>query len=267
AGSLPAGLSLSSGGVLSGTPSAAGNSTLTVTATDSSGGTAATVSHAFTLTVAAAAVVAPVANGTTQAIAYNSGTAGSTAVTLSLAGGTATSVAIATTPAHGTVTVSGMSVTYLPNANYVGTDSFAYTASNSGGTSAPATVTLTIAAPSLTAAAAAPVTLTENSQSASFAVVTVTGGVAPLVYSVSPVLPAGLSLNSAEGQISGSPTVSVDDAVYTMTITDGAGQPSGVVFHLTVRAPVATVSVTPATLPAARQGSVYSVTFSATGGA
>lgn len=38
-GSLPAGLSLSSGGVLSGTPSGSGNYNFTVTATDSSGGT------------------------------------------------------------------------------------------------------------------------------------------------------------------------------------------------------------------------------------
>jgi uncharacterized repeat protein (TIGR03803 family) len=47
AGSLPAGLTLSSAGVLSGTPTAAGSSSFTVTATDSTG---ATGSQAYTLT-------------------------------------------------------------------------------------------------------------------------------------------------------------------------------------------------------------------------
>jgi uncharacterized repeat protein (TIGR03803 family) len=46
AGSLPAGLTLSSGGVLSGTPTIAGSSSFTVTATDSTG---ATGSQAYTL--------------------------------------------------------------------------------------------------------------------------------------------------------------------------------------------------------------------------
>ncbi|WP_439709417.1 putative Ig domain-containing protein [Cupriavidus pauculus] len=51
AGSLPAGMTLSSGGALSGTPTARGSFSFTVTATDSSGGS---VSRTYTLAVAAA---------------------------------------------------------------------------------------------------------------------------------------------------------------------------------------------------------------------
>ncbi|MGI5243957.1 ExeM/NucH family extracellular endonuclease [Dactylosporangium sp. CA-139066] len=55
---LPAGLSVSSGGVVSGTPSAAGTSSVTVTATDSTG---ATGSATFGWTVNAATTVVPIA--------------------------------------------------------------------------------------------------------------------------------------------------------------------------------------------------------------
>jgi large repetitive protein len=48
-GSLPAGLSLASGGTISGTPTAAASSTFTVTVTDSSGFTG---SQAFTIIIA-----------------------------------------------------------------------------------------------------------------------------------------------------------------------------------------------------------------------
>jgi len=53
-------------------------------------------------------------------------------------------------PSHGaaSVTGSGTSVTYTPNAGYLGSDSFSYTISN-GTQSASATVTMTVAAPVL----------------------------------------------------------------------------------------------------------------------
>lgn len=50
-------------------------------------------------------------------------------------------------PSHGSVTLNGTTATYVPNPGYFGTDSFTYTASGIGGTSAPATVSLTVAAP------------------------------------------------------------------------------------------------------------------------
>ena len=50
---------------------------------------------------------------------------------------------------------------------------------------------------------------------------TVTGTVTS--YSVSPALPAGLSLNASNGQISGTPTVSAAPATYTVTATNSGG--------------------------------------------
>ncbi|MGI9539130.1 MAG: putative Ig domain-containing protein, partial [Miltoncostaeaceae bacterium] len=42
-------------------------------------------------------------------------------------------------------------------------------------------------------------------------------------YSVSPALPAGLSIDSSTGEISGTPTVTAASATYTVTLTDAAG--------------------------------------------
>jgi hypothetical protein len=54
----------------------------------------------------------------------------------------ATGVAVAATAAHGTAIASGTAISYTPGAGYIGPDSFTYTASNAGGTSAPATVSV-----------------------------------------------------------------------------------------------------------------------------
>src|SRR3546814_7222472 len=70
---------------------------------------------------------------------------------------------IGTAPAHGTVSVSGKTVTYTPSSTYYGgADSFTYTATNPGGASAPATVTITIGAPAAPTAAAKSVTTPYN---------------------------------------------------------------------------------------------------------
>src|SRR3546814_12709610 len=55
--------------------------------------------------------------------------------------------AVATAPAHGTASVAGDIVAYTPAAGYFGADSFTYTATGPGGTSAPATVSLTVGTP------------------------------------------------------------------------------------------------------------------------
>ena len=56
-----------------------------------------------------------------------------------------TSVAPASAPAHGTIVQTGTLITYTPARGYSGPDSFTYTASGPGGTSAPATVSISVA--------------------------------------------------------------------------------------------------------------------------
>src|SRR5690606_39023513 len=47
-------------------------------------------------------------------------------------------------PAHGTLSGSGATRTYTPDLDFHGSDSFTYTASDGGGVSAPATVSITV---------------------------------------------------------------------------------------------------------------------------
>jgi len=143
AGALPAGVTLSSAGVVSGTPTVSGTFNFSVTATDASGGTGPFAgTQAYALVIAAPAP--PVASNVSATVNYGST---NNPVTAALSGGTADSVAVASGPAHGAVTINGLGFLYTPAANYSGADSFTYTASNSGGASAPATVSLTVTAP------------------------------------------------------------------------------------------------------------------------
>ncbi|KQY75373.1 hypothetical protein ASD25_12625 [Brevundimonas sp. Root1423] len=106
------------------------------------GGTSAPATVGLTVEAPGAPTVS---NRTGVAVAYGSaGTAIDLAASIS---GVHTSIAIGTAPAHGTVMVAGDVVTYMPAATYYGADSFTWTATGPGGTSAPATVSLTVAAP------------------------------------------------------------------------------------------------------------------------
>ncbi|WP_168170772.1 putative Ig domain-containing protein [Rhodanobacter sp. C01] len=135
AGALPAGLTLSQNGLLSGTPTAAGTYSFTVTAADGLGFTG---SQAYSMSTQQAKPVA--VNDHASTMANQAVTVNVTSVDT----GPITSIALTSTPAHGTATVSGLSVVYTPAHDFFGTDSFAYTATGPGGTSAPATVTITV---------------------------------------------------------------------------------------------------------------------------
>ena len=92
-----------------------------------------------------------------------------------------------------------------------------------------------------------------------------TGGTSPYTWTVTPAtLPAGLSLNSSTGVISGMPTGG-GSGQFTFKVTDAAGESaSSPAITFTVAAPPA-LTVTTATLPAAVMGTAYSQTLQATG--
>lgn len=142
---LPNGLSLSAAGVITGTidrnASQGGTNgvyTVTVTVSDGNGGTA---QQTFALTVSNPAPVA--VNDTVT-------TAEDTAVTINVLAndsdpdGDPLSV-ISATAAHGAVTIlADGEISYLPAADYNGTDTITYTISDGNGGTATATVTVTI---------------------------------------------------------------------------------------------------------------------------
>ena len=106
--------------------------------------------------------------------------------------------------------------------------SYTVTATNTGG-SATATISITVndAPPSGVAYSGSPFTLTKG-VAMTTATPSVSGGTVTS-WSVSPSLPAGLSLDTSTGAISGTPTAITSAANYTVTATNGGGSNSTVV--------------------------------------
>ena len=263
-GSLPAGLSLASGGVLSGTPTAGGTFSFTVTATDSSTGAGPyTGSMAYTLTVNAATItVAPASlPAATVGAAYSQ--------TIKASGGTSTysfavtsgslpaGLSLATNGALTGTATAGGSFTFTVTATDSSTGTGPYTGSR--------TYTLTVNAATITVA---PATLPAATVGASYSqTITASGGTSTYSFAVtSGSLPAGLSL-ATNGALTGTATAG-GSFTFTVTATDsstGTGPYTGSkAYTLTVSAP--TITVSPTTLPAATVGVVYSQAITAGGG-
>jgi hypothetical protein len=253
-GSLPAGLSLSSSGQLSGTPTATGVAAFVVQAVDSSTGTGPYPNlQGYSLPVNPVNVSIlptslPAGTGETPYPTQN----------FSVIGGAGSPTFTATgLPA-------GLSLT--PAGTLSGTPSVAG--------SFPVVVTASELAGAITVAQdylltiLSPVSLSPNSMPAAAvgtayaqALVAV-GGIAPYTYSVTAgTLPAGLSLNSATGQLSGLPTAT-GLAAFTATAKDVGGFTASRSYTLPVVSTL--VSISPSTLPLARYGQAFSQPLSAT---
>lgn len=136
-GILPSGISFSSTGTFSGTPTTAGSYTAVVRSTDDAGYNS---TQSYTIVIADAVPVAVDDSATTLS---------QQAVTIPVTAndsGVITAVAVASAPAHGSATVSGSNVVYTPAGSYFGADSFTYIATGPGGSSGPATVSITVSA-------------------------------------------------------------------------------------------------------------------------
>lgn len=258
-GALPAGLTLSSGGVISGTPNTAGSFTAVVQVTDAA---AQNGQRSYTITIGAPTLTLSPAAGTlnaTYAAAYSqtfSAGGGVAPYTYAVTAGTlptGMSLAAATGTLSGTPTQPG---------------SFAITVTatdSSGGAGAPFSISqnynVVVALPTI---AVAPTTVPGGTVAIPYSqALSATGGIAPYTFVVSAgALPAGMSLSGA-GVLSGTPTAS-GTFNTTVTATDANGQTGARAYALQVAAP--TIVVTPAMLPSPAQGLAYSATFSASGG-
>ncbi|WP_430543087.1 putative Ig domain-containing protein [Xanthomonas sacchari] len=254
-GALPAGLSLSSAGVLSGTPTVAGSFTFVVGVTDagSFGG-----SHAYTLSIVAPTLA--ITPPTLPAAAINA----SYSQALSTSGGTAPYSYVLNAgalPSGMSLSAGGvLSGTPTTAGNFaftVGvTDANAFTAAQA--------FTLTVASPTLTLSP--PALPAGTAGSAYSQALSATGGTAPYSYSLATgALPAGLSL-SAAGVLSGTPT-QAGSFVFTATVTDStAGVPGQASRSYTLSIAAPTLTPGQPTLPAGTAGTAYNQTLSTSGG-
>jgi len=249
-GALPAGLTLSSGGVISGTPTAGGTSSFTVQA--ASGGRTASKGLSITVAYPAVSVTTTTLADGTVGTAYTQG--------LAAAGGTGAyswALESGTLPAGLTLYASG-SISGTPTA--AGTSNFTVQVA-SGTQTATRALSITVQQPQVTITTGSlPGGAVGQAYSQTLAA---TGGVGGYAWSIaSGALPAGLSL-SAAGVISGTPTTA-GTSNFSIRVTSGA-QNAVAAFTIIVQPPPVTITTT-SPLPPAVQGTPYSQALAATGG-
>lgn len=221
-GALPAGLTLSPSGLLSGTPTQAGSFPISVTATDRHGffGTQSyTVSINQPVPVAANDTASTPANATLSIAVATNDT------------GPISSIAVAQAPGHGTAAINGLNVEYVPNNNFFGTDSFTYTATGPGGTSAPATVTITVTPLAVPVAQPLSATVLAGKTVTLHAAQGATGGPFTAVAVATPPATGTLTINGTD--IVYTPALDAEGAVnfdYTLSNAFGTSLPA----HVTV---------------------------------
>ncbi|WP_158621251.1 fibronectin type III domain-containing protein [Dyella dinghuensis] len=180
-----------------------------------------------------------------------------------IAGIDVTSVAIAKTPQHGTTTVSGESVTYTPSPTfYGGTDSFTYTATNPGGTSSPAAVTITVV-PSAVPVAAADTVATTAGTPVSIEAESGATGPQPFVGVGVATQPSHGSATANGEQITYTPAagfVGTDTFTYFVSNHFGESQPATITVTVTAAGSAAghtkTVITSPGTPVSVNLGSI-----------
>jgi hypothetical protein len=217
-------------------------------------------------------VAAPVASSfATSALAYDVSGATFSIAAHATNGPTSYAVGSATTAQGGSVSVSAAGlVTYSAPVGFRGNDSFTFTATNLGGTSSPATVTVPISNPVLVSVF--PVGGGQRGIALSGVQINTTGGRSPHSCANTlntGALPAGTQLNS-DCTITGTPAAS-GTFTFTANVTDsslGTGPFTQATdpLVLTISAPTITLSPAAGALPGGSVGAAYSQSFTAGGG-
>jgi large repetitive protein len=247
---LPAGLSLSQAGKLTGTPTESGvHDSVKITVTDADGKTAEAT---FSISVA------PAVHITTASLP--AGVVGTSypATQLVAADGTPDYTWASTTlPAGLTLSETG-ELTGTPTAD--GTTSVTFTATDTKGKTATVELSIAIAkAVHITTTA-----LSDGVRDDAYPATTVTAldGAGPYTWA-STTLPAGLEINTTTGEITGTPTTAATYDDVKIIVTDHNGKTAEAAFTITIH-PV--MAVTTAVLAEGVMNESYSATLSGLGG-
>ncbi len=249
---LPAGVTMSSGGLLGGVPTADGPFTVAVTATDSTATFLNQAKQTYALTIAPAPLVI-------TSTSLPAGVAGKAyAASLTASGGDVPYTwAVLGLPS--TITASpGGALSGTPTS--ASSSTVSATVTDAKGATASGRFSLTVAP--------APISITTallpngTVQTAYSVTVTATGGAGSNKW-VATGLPAGLTM-STNGTIAGTPT-GPGLSVVAITVTDAAGTVAVQTYNLTIL-PTA-LTITTQGLPAGATGTPYSAVMTAAGGA
>ncbi|ACO33900.1 Ig domain protein [Acidobacterium capsulatum ATCC 51196] len=254
-GTLPAGLSLS-GCTVTGTPTTAGASTITVKATDSSNPVESTTGpQTITISPANLALTASTLPNGTVNVPYTA--------TIGVTGGTSPySCAITSGTLPAGLSLSGCTVSGTPTK--AGASTVTVKVTDSGNpqqtTSGPETITIAPAALTLTMS-----TLPNGTVNVPYSAnIGVSGGTSPYTCSItSGTLPAGLAISGCT--VNGTPTAA-GSATVTVKVTDSASPAQTTSGPETITIAPATLTITTSNLPAGTVNVPYTGTINATGG-
>jgi uncharacterized repeat protein (TIGR01451 family) len=256
-GALPAGVTLSASGTVSGTPTAAASASFSIRGTDANqcSGTAnfsVTIDSAACPTVTVSPASLPPA---TLGVGYSQ--------SISATGGTGPyTFAVSVGSLPGGLSLSGSTLSGTPTGPS-GTVNFTIRATDANGCQGSVPYSMGVDCPPLVVS---PSSLSPGVVGVSYGPVNFsqTGGSGAITWSVvSGSLPTGLSLNSGTGVLSGTPETG-GAASFSIRATD-ANQCSGRVdLSLTLSCPV--ITMTPATLPSGTIGVAYDQLLGASGG-
>ncbi len=254
-GSLPPGLVLSTGGVITGTPTASGTFNFTIKVADSLSDTA-TASFSITINASLGVTQASLPSGVLN-VAYPS-------TALAATGGvspyTWTPIPTVGSLPPGLVLSTGGLIAGTPTAT--GTSNFTVKVTDSLGDAATGSFSITINASIVVTPPSLPVGVVNVAYPST--TLAATGGTSPYTWVVTVgSLPAGMGLSTA-GVISGTPTAA-GTSNFTVKVTDSL-ENTATSGNLTITINPA-LAVTPPTLPAGDVSTVYtSTTLAATGG-
>jgi hypothetical protein len=208
-GALPSGVTLTSAGILAGTPAAGtgGSYPITITAAN---GVLPNATQSFTLIVNQAPAFTSANNATFPIGTLDSFTVTATgfpAPTFSETGALPTGVTLST----------GGALAGTPGPGTAGIYPLTLSASNGVGGPVTQAFTLTVLCPTITVSGTLPNGLYQTAYGPQ--TFTQTGG-APTIAWTAPTLPASLTINSATGVVSGTPNNTVAAASVTVTATD-----------------------------------------------
>lgn len=249
---LPPGVTInSSTGLLSGTPTTTGTYNIVITATGN-GPCSGTQTFSNTVVTCPAVTVSP---GTIPTMTV--GTAVNQTYTQTGLSGTVTWSATGLPPG---VTINSTTGLLSGTPTTTGTYNIVITATGNGPCSGTQTFNNTVVScPTITVTPATLATITVGTFfSQTFAQ---SGGTGTITWSSSGTLPPGLNLTG--NVLSGTPTVS---GTYTFTITASGNGPCSGSQTYTVTVGCPTITINPVSLPAMTVGSVFSQTFTQTGG-
>lgn len=253
-GSIPPGLSMTTSGILSGTPITAGTYNFTILLTDATG---ATAQGTFSLTVGSGLFI-------TTSSTLPGGTVGvSYAQAIAASGGTTPyifSLQSGSLPSGLQLNTSGI-INGTPLA--AGTSTFTVRVQDAVGASTTGNFTLTISSIGTGGIAISPTTLPGGSLGVFYSqTLTGSGGSAPYIFSLlSGTLPPGLTISSG-GVVSGTPTSS-GTFPFNVRVTDSQGSTGTQLYTISIGA---SIQITTTTLPAGSVNTFYSQTLAATGG-